>query len=425
MLCNAKQTARLASMGTPSSPYRIPHGLYAIPDELLDLRPDNEIDNDILHPRPVCGIKNIWFYWHNGYINMHPYGQRTIRAWHCRFSKLGWTVRVVDREPGSSMHISNFIDINDPDNFPKAFTEGTLRGRYSVQHSSDLVRFPLLLKYGGVYADVGMMQIGDLDRMWNATVGNPDSPYEILAYNAGPAEKRNLTNYFIATNTDNPLIQRSHRLLLALWAEDGGKTCTDGMHASGLLKDLALTPFNLSFNEDGKVYSADDVTRMLADYIIQGQALSMVMNTEDAEDGWNGPKYSAEHVYAIDYMVGSQLINEMTAWNGPRQFELMSLPLPKEGETESQDQKLAREIVEACLGKSFGFKLATGLIVRLLGDTLSSLWRRHTGADNEPGTYADYLRYGMRYWNQKELPDRQKWEVLRPIKVGPLLRESM
>ncbi|KAG6006995.1 hypothetical protein E4U21_006515 [Claviceps maximensis] len=412
-------------MSPPLPVYKIPHGMYVLPDALLDLRSDKEIDDDILHPKPVSGVKNIWFYWHNGYANMHPYSQRTIRAWHCRFSKLGWIIRVVDLEPGSPSHISNFIDIHDPDNFPAAFTNGTLCGRYAAQHSSDLVRFPLLLKYGGVYADVGVMQIGDLERMWNVTVGDPDSPYDVLTYNAGSVQERNPTNYFLATNVDNPLILRSHRLLLALWAADGGKTCTDGMHTSGLLKELPLTPFRLSFEEDGRIFSADEVTRMLADYIIQGQALRMVMSMQDPDDGWHGPEYSAKHVYAIDYMVGSQLINEMTAWNGPRQFELLSLPLPKDAQSaESHDQRLAREIVEACLEKSFGFKLATGLILRVMGDTLSSLWRRHDGADNEPGTYADYLRYGTRYWNQTELPERQNWEVLRPIKIGHLLKES-
>ncbi|KAG5948333.1 hypothetical protein E4U53_006315 [Claviceps sorghi] len=411
-------------MGSASSPYKIPGGMCAIPDALLDLRPDQEIDQDILHPKPVSGVKNIWFYWHVGYAKMHPYGQRTVRAWHCRFSKLGWTVRVVDKEPGSPMHISNFLDIDDPDNFPLAFARGTLCGPYAVQHSSDLVRFPLLLKYGGVYADVGLMQIGDLERMWNATVGDPDSPYDLLSYNVGSAEARNLTNYFMAANRDNPLLLRAHRLLLAVWAEDGGKTCTDGMHTSGLLKEQPLARWDFSFEEDGRVYSEDDVTRMMADYIIQCRALQMAMNLQDPDDGWNGPKYCAEHVYAIDYMVGSLLINEMTCWNGRRQFDLMSLPLPKEGQPESPDQKLAREIVEACLGKSFGFKLTTGLIVRVVGETLSSLWRRHTGTDDEPGTYAHYLRYGTRHWTQRELPERQKWEELRPVKVGPLLRES-
>jgi len=47
----------------------------------------------------------------------------------------------------------------------------------------------------------------------------------------------------------------------------------------------------------------------------------------------------------------------------------MSLSLPKEGEMEDEEQKQAKEIVEACLQKSFGCKpLAHGLILRMFGD---------------------------------------------------------
>jgi len=58
---------------------------------------------------------------------------------------------------------------------------------------SGLVRWPLLLKYGGVYADVGMIQIGDLDRLWCETVGDPASPpsrFEVLSYNVSGVKER-------------------------------------------------------------------------------------------------------------------------------------------------------------------------------------------------------------------------------------------
>ncbi len=115
--------------------------------------------------------------------------------------------------------------------------------------------------------------------------------------------------------------------------------------------------------------------------------MTLVMGLIDEQDSWNGPEYVANHIYAIEYMVGSQLINEYTSWNGQRAFDLMSLPLPSEGECETEDQKVAREIVEGCLSRSFGFKLAHGLIIRVLGQTLGSLWRRHKGSDDVVGTY--------------------------------------
>lgn len=150
----------------------------------------------------------------------------------------------------------------------------------------------------------------------------------------------------------------------------------------------------------------------------------MVMGLVDEECDWNGPEYVAKHVWATDFTVGSQLINEYTAWNGSRAFELMSLSLPKEGEAESHDQRLAREIVENCLSRSFGFKLATGLILRVLGDTLSSLWRKREGSDDVEGTYAHWFRHGTLYWCPDKLPPRTGTEVMEPWKRGPLLRKD-
>jgi hypothetical protein len=55
-------------------------------------------------------------------------------------------------------------------------------------------------------------------------------------------------------------------------------------------------------------------------------------------------------------------------------FNLMSLSLPKEGEVENAEQKEGREIVEACLQRSFGLKLAHGIILRMYGDVVEEAW---------------------------------------------------
>ena len=90
----------------------------------------------------------------------------------------------------------------------------------------------------------------------------------------------------------------------------------------------------------------------------------MVMGLVDEEDGWDGPKFVEEHVYAIEFMVGAQLVNELTGWDGRLAFHLLSLPLPGDGEMESEEQVQAKGIVEGCLQRSFGFKLAHGMILR-------------------------------------------------------------
>ena len=50
--------------------YHMPASVHAIPTELLDLRPDDEIDQDLVRLRPVSDEKNVWFYWHSGFKQM-------------------------------------------------------------------------------------------------------------------------------------------------------------------------------------------------------------------------------------------------------------------------------------------------------------------------------------------------------------------
>ena len=104
-----------------------------------------------------------------------------------------------------------------------------------------------------MYADVGLIQIGDLDRLWHETVGNPSSPFEVLSYDAGGIGLVGLTNYFLASGRDNPFFERCHRLLLKLWDADGGKTSTKGMLCSVLLKGVPLTGGEFTIEEEGGI----------------------------------------------------------------------------------------------------------------------------------------------------------------------------
>src|ERR1700761_3755202 len=119
--------------------YLTPKGVYAVPHEELDLRADTEIDIELKSSRPVTSEKNIWLFWHSGFSTLHPYTKRNVRAWHRRFSKRGWTVRVVSRQPGDPLNVENLVDVNDAENFPEAFSNRTLGGKYAAQHNSDLV----------------------------------------------------------------------------------------------------------------------------------------------------------------------------------------------------------------------------------------------------------------------------------------------
>ena len=401
--------------------YPLPPGTHVIPPLDLDLRSDAEIDAALRDPPPVTTDKNIWLFWDTGLDNLPSHHLRTVRAYHRRFSRRGWTVRLVDCVPASPLHVARYLDPADPSLFPAVFRRGAaLAGVHAAQHTSDLVRWPLLLAHGGAYVDVGLLPVGDLDALWESTVADPASGIEVLSYDGGTDHHRTLCNYFMAAKRDNPLFARCHALFLRLWE---GRTSTEGMHAHPLLRSVPLMRADgLSFVEDGRQYAPTDVAVLLSDYIAQGQVMSLVLGLVDAADGWDGPAYATQRVFALEFMAGAQLVNELTGWDGRRAFELLSLSLPKPGEAESEDQAKAREIVEACLGRSFAFKLATGLIVRVMGDTLGSLWRKHEGADDIGGTYAHWLRYGTVRWCPDRPPARVKREAM-PLKEGKLLED--
>ena len=68
-------------------------------------------------------------------------------------------------------------------------------------------------------------------------IDNPASAYEIVSYNCGTVNERFLSNHFLMSKRNNPFFERSHKLLLKLWAADGGKTSTEGMHNSLFVTD--------------------------------------------------------------------------------------------------------------------------------------------------------------------------------------------
>lgn len=401
--------------------YPVPSGTHLLPLSSLDLRPDADIDADLTSPPPPdehdVRRKHIWFFWHSGYSTMPDYTKRTVRTYHRRFSRAGWVMRVVDCVAGSPLHIRQFVPL-DRANFPAAFLEERVEGRYARQHVSDLVRFPLLLRYGGVYVDVGLMPIGDLDAIWEGTILNQNTEHELFSHIDNDPLLPMLCNYCLGCLPGNPYIARCHRLLLALWSEHGGRTSTDGMHASPLLAAVPIMggAFEIKDEHGRLVADADQTGRLLTDYIAQGQIMRLVLGLVDSgddddkdsnKDRWNGPEYLRRKVYAIDFMVGSQFINDLTDWDGRLAYDLLSLPLPAPGMLEKEDerQRRAREIVEQCLSRSFAFKLAHGLILRVFGVTLGSLWRDNPGSDTVQGTYADWLRKGMIYLCPDRLPE--------------------
>jgi hypothetical protein len=305
--------------------------------------------------------------------------------------------------PSSPLNVANFIDTTSQDVVPEAFTTETLDGDYKAQHTSDLIRYPLLLKYGGVYLDVGILQFGDLDYLWTQHIAKPESSYDFAGFTMGDAPELSIVNFCIISTPNNPLVSRAHRILLKLWE---GKTNTSGMHAHPLVKHVPLmkVPNEVVIEEDGKAKMTINDESM-TDYAIQIQCMGAAQRWVDESEEWNGPKYVREKAWLLSMMDGAFLYEQLTGWNSKKEFELLKMQLPKEGEEESKDHKEARNLVEKVVGASWCLKLGHGFSAKLFGaDTLGMLWRKEDGSDCMEGTYAGWLRWAeVNLRHEKEL----------------------
>ncbi|KAF1970196.1 hypothetical protein BU23DRAFT_404086, partial [Bimuria novae-zelandiae CBS 107.79] len=345
---------------------------------------------------------------------------RNVLNWYRRYAPLGWTIYVVDTVPESPLNISCFIDTTSPSVVPNAFQKGELDGRYAAQHTSDLVRFPLLLRYGGVYMDVGILHFGDLDWLWTEKIANPDSQYEFAGFTMGAPPEISAVNFWLMSGRDNPLVARAHHILLQLWE---GKTNTNGASRHPLVNHVPLmrVPQEVAVEDDGegKLLMNDEA---MTDYAVQIQCLGAAQRWLDEHDGWNGPEYVREKCWLYSMIDHAFVHEQSTNWTSKNQHELFSLHLPGPGEEETDDQKLARTIVEKAVGESWCMKLGHGFSAKLFGaDTLGMLWRKHDGTDCEEGTYGGWLRWAEVHCRQDSVPKPLDISPFEPTMKGKLL----
>jgi len=359
---------------------------------------------------PTPNSKSIFAFWNTGICSLPPYQLRNVLAWYRRYAPLGWTIYVVDTVPSSPLNITRFIDTTSPSVVPDAFRNGTLNGHYAAQHTSDLVRFPLLLRYGGVYLDVGILQFGDLDWLWNEHIANPDSPYDFSGFTMGDPPEISIVNFALVSGPENPLVRRAHYILLKLWE---GKNNTTGASRHPLVSHVPLmrVPQEVTVDDEGagKMVINDEV---MTDYAVQIQCLGAAERWKDEEGGWDGPQYVREKCWLYSMIDGTYVHEQMTNWTSKKQHELFSLTLPAAGEVETDDQSLARAIVEKAIAESWCMKLGHGFAAKLFGaDTLGMLWRKYDGTDCQEGTYGGWLRWAEVNCQQDAAP--------KPLEIPP------
>lgn len=371
-----------------------PPGATLIPSSQLDTRSDAEIETWLQTKHPITSDKNVWAFWHAGWYDMKPWCRRNMINWVRRHGS-SWNVHFVDNVEGSETNILNYVESSW---FPEAFNNKTMDGHHLGTHQGDLIRLPLLYLYGGVWLDVGTILFRHLDDICWKEIEDPNSPYEIGGLLLPlRAEADSFLNGFIVVKRGNEFIRQWHEIYTTVW---GSRTNQTGFTTHPLLKDVPLpkpTGEQLSF-EDTKESEEWD-WRSLADYAGHFACFERLRKTIDPNTGFNGPEYYANNFWLAPAMQETYFFQNLTMWDGTKQFELLSAK--REGVDKDETWQAADSFVNTSLANTAMMKVSHGP-----GGTplpwLANFWDEDKNADkdHEEGTFAAYLRYGSVHFDQ-------------------------
>ena len=390
----------MASPPMPSHP-----GLEVIEPSKLDLRTDEEIGLWLQQRHSATSEKNVWAFWNKGYDHMPPWVQRNVINW---VKRLGpqWTVHLLDLVPDSETNVYHYLDKSL---FPDAFNNKTMDGPHVGPHQGDIVRLPLLWKYGGVWMDVGTLLFRHIDDIcWNA-IEDTQSPHEMAGFTI---ELRSgvdsMLNGFIAAKKQNPFIKRWLDIYLALWA---GATKSEGFSKHPLLRHLPLLcpavgnmncpPLNVAMEA-------------FSDYLAQTMCFERLRTLIDPEDGFNGPEYFANHMLLTAALQETFHFQQVTGWSGNKQFELLATKRSGSEAIRNEKWEEAETFVHTALAETSTMKLSHGP-PGSLESFLADIWdsELHQQMDNLEGTFAAYLRYGSVHYNQTRSLKPVRYDVLQ------------
>lgn len=380
----------------------LPDGITLLSPDKIDHRSDEEIATWLQKRHPVTSDKNIWTFWHSGFAQMRPWVQRNVINW---VKRLGpdWTVHVVDRVDGSETSIFNYIDTSL---FPQTFIDGTMDGHKA--HQGDLVRLPLLWKYGGLWMDAGLILLRHVDDICWKRIEDPESPYELSAVALMHLpDTYTPLNGFLATKRNNPFIKRWHDIYVALW---DGVTNAAGFHKHPLLchlpvfrppKDaINMTPMEVNYEA-------------FADYVAHYTCCERLRKLNDPNDGFNGAEWYNNHMLLLNAREEMFYAQEISRWDAQHQFDLLSLPRSGDDVVVDKKWQEAEDFVTSVLANTSMVMLphgpgSGGLALKMLAD----IWddEEYHNKDNEEGTFAAYLRYGSTHFDQTREVKKLDWQ---------------
>ncbi|MDZ7755182.1 capsular polysaccharide synthesis protein [Rhodohalobacter sp.] len=140
--------------------------------------------------------KTIWTYWHQGFDQAPEIIQHCIASWKKHHPE--WEIHLLDQDS-----VWDHLDRLD--------LSGDVQKKLGLAHTSDLIRTKLLVKHGGVWADPTCFCVQPLDE-WL-----PDYMDAGVFMFHRPGRDRIISNWFIAANPDDPLLEKIYSALCAYW----------------------------------------------------------------------------------------------------------------------------------------------------------------------------------------------------------------
>lgn len=369
-------------MTTASWP--IPTGTKLVAE--VDTRPESDIVTLLRsHFPPNDSEKNVWAYWHTGWDTMPSWCQRNVVDW---VRQLGpsWTVRVLDGIEGSPTHFRRYLG---PEHFPEALNANQMTGRYAATHTSDLLRLPLLYVHGGVWLDVGILLLRDLDdSVWDR-LADPESPYEFaaFAYENNPGDL-SVINPWLAARRDCELVKRWHQTFLHVW---GSSTECTGLSSHELFRHLKPWAVGSAAHQDMDDAQKRAAAASIMDYGTQILCIERLLSIVDSQDGWDCRAWMGTKALLFPALKEMWQYQLRTNFLGSKQFELLTT---RRDESEIGKREEAEEFVQDLLANSMMMKLCHG--AGIMKSNLADFWDdpKHEGTDYFPDTFAGYLRWG-------------------------------
>lgn len=391
-----------------------PEGTKLRPESALEKRTDDEIVTALKEcPTQIHSQKNIWAFWDKGFENLRGWQKRNIIGW---VRKMGpeWTVRVLDNVKGSRTNLLNFVDTSD---LPESVVQQKMDGQHAGQHLSDLIRLPLLHRHGGIYLDVGVFLLGDLEAsLWNR-IADPTSEFRIggFAHEHRKNSWGSLQNFCIVAQKGEKLLQVWQRIMLEIWKDHTG--------SNGLAKHPIFDGVSAEINPRVLLTIKPGSEELLQDYWVNLLAWEKLKATVDSATDFNGPEYVQKHVLLLDPMQEAFAAEVRTRLNTYRLFQMLASP--KESKGQELDPALHAEasaLVDFLLSKSTVMKLYHGHGY-MRAPPLATFWEMsgNEDVDIRPGTFGEYLRHTSETVEQ----DRKVQPIVLPAYPGPIVRQPL